>query len=107
MYKTKLLGILTGLLLLGSLSGCKEKLSADRIVYGSIWTANPDNPWAEAMAIKGDSILAVGTVSEMEPYKGVETMTTELQKSNMVVPGFIDSHTHFVDGGLELSSVQL
>src|SRR5690606_20375026 len=34
-------------------------------------------------------------------------LTTELQMGNMVVPGFIDSHTHFVDGGLDLSSVQL
>src|SRR5690606_14251372 len=87
--------------------GCGDTTSADRILYGTIWTADSQNPWAEAMAIKGDSILALGTASEMEPYLGKETVTTELQKEHIMVPGFIDSHTHFVDGGLELSSIQL
>ena len=107
MRKYRIMTLLTAMISMVGFNSCGDTVSADRIVYGSIWTANTDNPWAEAMAIKGDSILAVGTASEMEPYTGKETLTTELQMGNMVVPGFIDSHTHFVDGGLDLSSVQL
>lgn len=99
--------LLAALISMVGFYGCGDTVSADRIVYGSIWTANTDNPWAEAMAIKGDSILAVGNASEMEPYTGKETLVTELEDGSMVVPGFIDSHTHFIDGGLELSSVML
>ncbi|WP_161554577.1 amidohydrolase [Sinomicrobium soli] len=97
--------ILTGMMC--SISSCTDSLPADRIVYGNIWTADTLNPRVEAMAVKADTILAVGTEDEIERYRGSETVITDLAPGNMVVPGFIDSHTHYVDGGLKLSSVQL
>jgi predicted amidohydrolase YtcJ len=70
-----------------------------------IWTGNPDKPWAEAMAIMGDRIEIVGTNAEIAPYIG-ET-TTVVDGGALVVPGFIDTHVHFLDGGEALESVQL
>lgn len=105
--KDKILTFLTVFIVLCSITGCEEELSADRIVYGNIWTADPENPWANGMAIKADTILAVGKVSEMEAYKGNETIVTALHEDNLLIPGFMDSHTHYIDGGLKLSSVQL
>ena len=105
--KDKILTFLTVFIVLCSITGCEEELSADRIVYGNIWTADPENPWANGMAIKADTILAVGKVSEMEAYKGNETIVTALHEDNLLIPGFMDSHTHYIDGGLNLSAVQL
>ena len=70
-----------------------------------IWTGDPENPWAEAMAIMGDRIVAVGTNADIAPHVG-ET-TTVIDGGPLVVPGFIDTHVHFLDGGEALESVQL
>lgn len=86
---------------------CARRPAADVIVTaGTIWTGNPAQPYAEAMALSGDSILAVGSLSEMESYKGTGTMVAAYD-GQMIVPGFIDTHTHFMDGGFNLLSVQL
>jgi predicted amidohydrolase YtcJ len=91
------------------LYGCagKPQQSAESVVTGKIWTGDPEHPWAEAMAISGDSIVAIGDMSTIKPWIGKSTKTTAADTSNLIVPGFIDSHTHFIDGGLKLSSVQL
>lgn len=85
----------------------KPHQSAEAVVTGKIWTGDPEHPWAEAMAISGDSILAVGSMGDVKAWIGKSTKTTTTDTANLIVPGFIDSHTHFVDGGLKLSSVQL
>lgn len=80
---------------------------ADLIVTGaSIWTGNDAQPFAEAMAISGDTIVAVGSSTEIERYKGPDTEVIQLQ-GEMITPGFIDCHVHFLTGGFNLSSVQL
>ncbi len=61
-------------------------------------------PWAKAVALKNNTILFVG--ENYGPYKGYQTAITDLQ-GKMVVPGFIDSHTHFLGGGFQLVSVNL
>jgi predicted amidohydrolase YtcJ len=84
-----------------------ENKMADRIIINArIWTGNNSQPWAEAMAISSDSIVAVGTNKEVLKWKKAGT---NLQDMNglFVVPGFIDSHVHFVNGGFNLTSVQL
>jgi predicted amidohydrolase YtcJ len=92
---------------LAVLAGCKPHPKADLVVLGKIWTANDAQPWAEGMAIVSDSVVAVGSQKEIEKWIGKETQVTEAAPDNLIVPGFIDCHTHFVDGGFALASVQL
>src|ERR1051325_4052805 len=65
---------------------------------GKVFTADPARPWAEAVAIAGARIVAVGSSAEVRPLPGPATRATELQK-RVVVPGFNDAHPH-VGGGL-------
>ena len=71
-----------------------------------VWTGRPDLPWAEAVAVAGSRILAVGDDEEIEAYITDETSVIE-GAGRLVTPGFIDSHVHFISGGFNLSSVQL
>jgi predicted amidohydrolase YtcJ len=89
------------------LFSCTEHPKADLVVTGKIWTGDEKKEWAEAMAIVGDSIVAVGTKNEIDQWVGDKTEKIETAADNLIVPGFIDCHTHFIDGGFALSSVQL
>ena len=71
-----------------------------------VWTGDPDKPWAEAVAVSGDIIIAVGSADEISAYVGDKTQVLSAQGS-MLTPGFIDTHVHFIDGGAALASVQL
>jgi predicted amidohydrolase YtcJ len=95
------------LLFLAFLFACSNKPAADLVVYGKIWTGNPQQPWAEAMAISTDTIMAVGSILEIRKYEGKQTEIISTPADGMITPGFIDTHTHFVEGGFRLSSVQL
>lgn len=81
--------------------------SASLVVTGAkIWTGDPDMPWAEAIASRGEIILAVGSAEVIAPYIGEDTEIISVAGS-MLVPGFIDTHVHFIRGGSGLASVQL
>jgi predicted amidohydrolase YtcJ len=99
----RIIVFLFGVLLLS----CSQHPKADLIVSGKIWTGNEKQPYAEAMAIQGDSIVAVGSKSDIEKWNGEKTTQIVSDEGQLIVPGFIDTHTHFVDGGFRLSSVQL
>jgi len=71
-----------------------------------IWTGNADQPWAHALAIQGDRILAIGTAAELAAVVGEDTEQIDLRGA-FVAPGFIDNHVHMIDGGDALSSVDL
>lgn len=90
------------------ITGCqKPEPKASLIVTnGNIWTGNPDQPRAQAMAVVGDSIIAVGSNDEIAVYIGSTTEVLDVE-GKFIAPGFIDSHVHLLDGGLNLSSVQL
>lgn len=76
------------------------------VTNARVWTGNAAKPWAEAIAISGSTIRAVGSSSEMA--KLAQPRSTRIDAGGgMVTPGFIDSHVHFVIGGQNLSSVQL
>ena len=77
-------------------------LAAVILTNGKIWTGDPARPWAEAIRIEGNRIAAVGSNAEI----GKDGTIIDL-KGRLAVPGFIDDHTHFIDGGFELSRVQL
>ena len=84
---------------------CSTIEKADRIYFiGKIWTGDSALPRATAMAIKDSAILYVG--EDYTPYKGSHTEMIDLG-GKMVVPGFIDNHTHFLAGGYQLASVNL
>ncbi|MGB6867343.1 MAG: amidohydrolase family protein [Candidatus Aminicenantaceae bacterium] len=106
----KILDIVILASLVGFVFGCvaeKTSVVADLALYnGKIWTVNPEQPWAEAVAIRGERILKVGTTEEIKALFGEHTQGFDL-KGSFVLPGFIDSHTHFLDGGFALSSIQL
>jgi predicted amidohydrolase YtcJ len=75
------------------------------LVNGRIWTGNASKPEAEAIAVAGDRIAAVGTTAEIRGQAhGAETIDLHGQ---FVTPGFIDSHVHFLEGGYRLTSVPL
>jgi hypothetical protein len=62
--------------------------------------------WAEAVAISGDRIAAVGRTDEIRALVGPGTRVVDA-RGGLVAPGFIDSHLHFLDGGFRLAAVQL
>jgi predicted amidohydrolase YtcJ len=76
------------------------------LVHGRIWTENPRQKEAEAIAITGNRIVDVGSSADILKLAGPRTRVIELH-SRCVVPGFNDAHVHFVDGGTALASVQL
>jgi len=73
----------------------------DQIFYhAKIFTADPQRPYAEAVAIRGDKILAVGNLPEVEKA-APNAARTDLDGKSLF-PGFIDSHSHTIDGGFNL-----
>jgi len=63
---------------------------------GSVWTVDGRSPLAEAIAIRGNEILAVGSAAEIEAATGPQTRVIDLA-GRLVLPGFNDAHTHFVE----------
>ncbi|MEW5900021.1 MAG: amidohydrolase family protein [Acidobacteriota bacterium] len=76
------------------------------LLNGVVWTGESDRPWAEGVAIRGEKIIAVGRSREVRALAGRETRLFDLA-GRLVLPGFIDSHTHFLDGGFSLLSIRL
>lgn len=75
------------------------------LINGRIWTGDPVRPEAEAIAIDGSRIAAVGSTADVEPLAG-NAEVIDLQRQ-FVTPGFIDAHVHFLQGGFRLTSVRL
>ena len=76
----------------------------ERILYnGKIFTAEPENPYAAAVAIRGDKIVAVGNYPEVAAAVSANAERVDLQGKTLF-PGFIDSHSHSMEGGMNLIS---
>src|SRR5690349_2849303 len=88
------------------LTACAPK--ADLIVTGGmVWTGlSSGAPQAGSVAVGGGRILAVGPDAELARYVGRNTQRIQAD-GGLVMPGFTDGHTHFIDGGFQLASVDL
>ena len=94
-----------GLLCL-TLAACARQ--ADIIVTGGmVWTGLSNGaPQKGAVALANGKILAVGDSAQIAGYAGPKTQAIQVD-GGLVLPGFTDGHTHFIDGGFQLASVDL
>src|SRR3954453_1881303 len=94
---------------LGCAGACSRSahLAADLIItHAAVWTGNPLQPDAAAVAVIGDRIVDVGGADAIERWRGQNT-TVIGGAGRRVIPGFNDAHVHFVDGGQQLDNVDL
>lgn len=99
---------LVAVLLSGAACGGSEMDEAADLVLrgGRVWTGVAGAPLAEGVAVRDGRIVSVGADTDVTDLIGPGTELVELDGRG-VVPGFIDSHTHFISSGFDLSSVQL
>ena len=81
-----------------------QESSGERIFFhAKVFTGDTQNPYAEAVAIRGDKIIAVGNFPEVAKSVSENAERIDLEGKSLF-PGFIDSHSHSIDGGLALIS---
>ncbi len=102
--------IFIGIFVLGVMH-CRDEspdLVADLVlINGNIVTVDENNPRAEAIAVKGDTIVAVGSYKEIKPYMDDKKTKIINLQGKLALPGFNDSHVHFISGGHAFLSVSL
>jgi predicted amidohydrolase YtcJ len=85
----------------------QSRPAADLIITNAkIWTVDKSMPSAEAVAVLGDRIVAVGSSADVDAWRGPHTHVNDAG-GKLLLPGFNDAHVHFVSGGKQLDSVQL
>src|SRR5690242_4880446 len=101
------MALCSALMFASSLVPAQSKPAADLIVTNArIWTVDKTRPHAEALAVLGDRIVAVGSAAEVDTWHGPMTKVLDAQ-GKLLLPGFNDAQVHFVDGGDHLQAVQL
>lgn len=93
-------------IVLARAQSAKAPVADTVVMHGHIYTVNPKQPWAEALAIRAGKIVAVGADAEIEKLRSAGTAVIHAQ-GKLVLPGFVDCHIHFLDGSLSLSRVNL
>jgi predicted amidohydrolase YtcJ len=101
-----LLAGFAGVILCRTASASMQQQAVDLVVYGRVWTGDSTQPWAQAVAVEKDRVVAVGDSATISRRVGPRTRALGAGRG-MVVPGFIDSHTHFIYGGFQLAGVDL
>jgi predicted amidohydrolase YtcJ len=77
-----------------------KKTFADQVFFnGEIYTVDDKQPWAQAVAIKEDTIVQVGNNQDIQSLISDTTTVTDL-KGKMMLPGFHDTHVHLISGGM-------
>jgi len=76
------------------------------LLHARIYTVNPRQPWAEALAVSGDRLVAVGSEKSIAAYRGPATRVLDAG-GRLVMPGITDPHTHFTSGSRSLSQIEL
>ncbi|HEV2489569.1 MAG TPA: amidohydrolase [Candidatus Acidoferrales bacterium] len=99
--------ILAGAVILASVSWARNDTATERIFFdGKIFTAEPEHPYAEAVLIRGDKIVAVGNSADIARIAAKDAQRIDL-RGKTLLPGIIDSHVHAIDGGLSLHSADV
>lgn len=81
---------------------------ADLILRGGwVHTADPRQPRAEAVAVRDGVLVSVGSAIDVSTEIGPDTRIIDLPSDHLVLPGFIDAHTHYTDGPLQATGVDL
>lgn len=84
-----------------------QHLSADMVVINArVYTLNPKQAWAEALAIHDEEIVFVGSNKDVEAYRDKKTKVIDAG-GRLVLPGLTDCHSHFLDGALSLERIHL
>jgi predicted amidohydrolase YtcJ len=90
---------------------CRQESRVEKadlvLLNGQIVTEDSNNPRAEALAVKGDTIQAVGSSRQIKRYIDKEATKTIDLEGRLALPGFNDSHVHFVYGGHALMEISL
>jgi predicted amidohydrolase YtcJ len=76
------------------------------LIHGRVYTVDAKQPWAQAVAIRGEKIIAVGDDSEIEKLRGPRTKIIDAG-GKLVLPGFVDCHIHFLEGSISLGQANL
>jgi len=81
-----------------------QESSGEKIFFhGKVFTGDPQNAYAEAVAIRGEKIVAVGNLQDVSGTVSAHAERIDLEGKSLF-PGFIDSHSHSIDGGMSLIS---
>jgi predicted amidohydrolase YtcJ len=76
------------------------------VTNATVYTVDKQHPSAEAVAVIGDRIVAVGSRAEIESWRGPQTKVINAGRK-LLMPGFNDAHLHFISGGEQLDQVNL
>src|SRR5262245_61438477 len=88
-------------------TNAESKPSATLIVTNAaVYTVDKQQPKAEAVAVIGDRIVAVGSQADIDLWRGPQTKVIDAG-GKLLLPGFNDAHVHFIQGGAQLEQVQL
>ena len=88
-------------------ANAQPKPSATLIVTNAaVYTVDKQHPKAEAVAVIGDRIVAVGSRADIDLWRGPKTKVIDAG-GKLLLPGFNDAHLHFIQGGAQLEQVQL
>ena len=88
-------------------ASARGPVPADLVVLSAkIWTGDPAQPSAQALAVRDGRIVAVGADAEIETLRGPATRAVQ-GRGRRVLPGLIDAHTHMTRGGFNLLAVDL
>src|SRR5882724_12862424 len=76
------------------------------VINARVYTVNAKQPWAEAVAVAGDKILAMGSREKIDTFRDKNTQIIDVH-GQLVLPGFTDSHFHLIEGSRTLTQVDL
>jgi predicted amidohydrolase YtcJ len=89
----------------GDVAGQQQEASMV-LLNGRVYTVNPRQAWAEAVAVRGDQIIYVGSNQGARAFVGKTTRAIDL-KGKLLLPGFVESHVHVLMGAATTSGVTL